>query len=169
MKVGSTTIEQLDMARHEHLAEQAVALQNAENPQMLPFSMDGFYEYPLGAIAHQNNTQFVGCNAVIQEYEAETLEIGALYIHPEFRGRGLTWPIKAELMKYAQIHYLGWTAITFVNQTSEPINRKLGFTDAATIPEAALALCQGCEKQCQLPPETLCCDKILSMEIRRGE
>lgn len=159
--------EEFNFEIHQPLAEQAIALQKAESPDMLAFSIEKFQAYPLGVIAHIALREFVGFNAVIYEYEEDmSVEIGALYIAPSHRGSKHTWPIKGHLRTLLTREYPNWRALTLTNQTSTPINKKLGFTETTDIPQEAILACQNeCANYRTLSEDQICCHTILELPI----
>lgn len=152
---------------HRTLAKQAIKLQTAENPQMLPFSMESFEEYPLGVVAH-NGRGFAGFNAVTTVYPGSTLEIGALYVSPGYRGKGVVGRLKEQLFQLAAQEFPEHKALVFANPNSTPINEKLGFRPAelAEVPGEALKLCGGCSNFSKAKSMgKICCDNILVRDI----
>lgn len=160
----SITIEKFNYDTHSNLAEQAIEAQASEHPDMLGFSLEKFQNYPLAVIAHLACEEFVGFNAVIYEYpKNKTVEIGGLYIAPEHRGNGYTWPIKKQLHTLVRQKYAGWRPITFTNALSTPINQRLGYIPTDDAPAEALENCKECSSCNALKAGQICCHTILEL------
>jgi GNAT superfamily N-acetyltransferase len=150
--------------RHVDAALQAKQWQDEEKPRMLPLGPEEMANHIYGIMAFDAGTDdFVGYNAAMCEYEGGILEIGGLFVGPEFRGRGIAREIKLEILARMREYYPSKKLLTFVNENSEHVNRELGFVDGSieTVPTEALEVCSRCPAFKNLELGRLCCDKVL--------
>jgi GNAT superfamily N-acetyltransferase len=141
-----------------------------ERPQMLPLSLQEIAGHPMGLVAfYSEERQVAGYNAVLTEYPDQIIEIGGLYIPPQFRGRGFSYAIKSEMFRRVQERYPDHGLITFCNPESLKLNLDFGFRRAerAEIPEEAFVFCRTKCPIGKLGLELLqqqgkiCCDQIM--------
>ena len=174
---------------HVALAEEAAAIQadaeQAGSPlQMLALNPSSMAAHPLGVIAHsfdKPNRPFAAYNAVTaitpDSMGGIIIEVGGLLVAPELRGQKLVPRLKNELFpriiqtlvpEIIKMHGVSPRVITFCNQSSESINRGLGFVDVLNVPSVCFEPCSGCPKQqVACAAGKLCCDTILEISLER--
>lgn len=169
--IEDLTIEFYDASnvRHREFADQLEAIRTRDKPAMLPLGAEAMGRHTLGVLVSDGDIA-VGYNGIIHDYGDGTAEMGGLLINPDYRGRGLTKHIKAEL--FAAIRQLNYIKriVTFANEESLPINLKLGFrpADTSEVPSSSYDLCVDCPRFCAAKASgKLCCDTILTLETEK--
>lgn len=162
---GGIAFEIYDPAeeRHVGLADSLERMRADEQPVMLPISSEILSRHTVGVIASLGGVA-VGYNGIIFEYEDGIIEMGGLFINPDFRGRGLVRPMKAKLFEAVRGLDRVKSVITFANANSLHLNLDYGFRRAERheIPNGSIANCSGCPKQADAQAcGMLCCDTIL--------
>ncbi|MGB4762356.1 MAG: GNAT family N-acetyltransferase [Candidatus Saccharimonas sp.] len=141
--------------------------------QMFPLGPREIGQHIFGIVCmdiHDTGFTPVGYNGATYEFPGKVLETGGMIVNPDYRHRGLSKKIKAELLKALASLYPEYRLITFANESSEHLNRRCGFRDAVTadVPEQALELCaQTCTfYQREVAGNgKVCCDTILVREL----
>lgn len=83
-----------------------------------------------------HNGTYVGASFVQRaEFNHAQLHIGSTSVDPAYRGQGIALALKLATIEYAQKHGFThmWTAVEANNPSMLAINRKLGFTQGATL------------------------------------
>lgn len=153
-----------DNTAHIAAAQRIRQWQKDEGPRMLPLGPEEMAAHVYGLMAFDADSgEILGYNAAMNEYPGGVLEIGGLFVSQEHRGRGIAKAIKIEILARMDRDFPDKTLLTFVNESSEHVNREMGFTDGdiKTVPGEALTECQKCPAYCALQVGQLCCDKIL--------
>ncbi len=160
---------------HEAAAQLAQAWQAAEHPRMLPLGPEEMSAHPMGLVAFlregedpEDERVFAGYNAVVHKYEDGTLEVGGLIVNPELRKRGIALAIKEEIVRRLNEVYPDEKIITFVNENSHAVNKRVGFEEVGfeEVPAGALDLCAACPSKTELDIGKICCDTPLALRRR---
>lgn len=158
--------EQFDASNEEHL-KAALLLETwrkDEDAQMLvlgPEVMSGHLMGVMCFLDGPGDRELVGYNAALIKYPNGLIEIGGMFVNPDFRGKGVATAIKAEILKLMGAQFPENSLITFCNPSSERLNRSFGFRDASLdeVPVEAYELCTNCNRQAQAQAiGQVCCD-----------
>lgn len=155
---------------HVELAASLDTMRETEDPAptMFPIGPEVLKSHKLGVIARVDETA-VGYNGVIFQYQNGVVEMGGLYVNPDFRHRGLTTPIKAALFNAIREMTDAERVVTFANSNSLNLNLRHGFR-IATLDEIPPEGLQQCTLSCIKYEHAkklgnLCCDTILTLEV----
>jgi N-acetylglutamate synthase-like GNAT family acetyltransferase len=162
-------VETYDAAnqRHVAMADALDAMRAEEGPVMIPIHAEMVAKHVTGVIASLGETA-VGYNGVIFSYEGGVVEMGGLYINPDFRGQGLTRHLKAKLFPAIKEIEDAKSVIAFANDNSLALNLGYGFKRAEReeIPAQGLVNCALCPKsETAHAAGQLCCDTVLILPV----